>query len=160
MLSTQLASKREFVTAVEWQVQANSFREYDATAEGYVLPTNTTLAPLITRRLPTLKDMCVADTAGNVVSESGAFSALVAGETAPVPPSVEIFVNAVPVHFIRQARPTVARPLREKLGFELSYSHVNRAGATCEAEFWAQAQASGEQSGPRVTLQMEVSTLS
>ena len=65
------------------------------------------------------------------------------GEIAKVPSVVDIFVNAIPVHFVRDARPTVSRPGKAKLGFELSYSHSNQPGATCEAEFWVQAQASG-----------------
>ena len=68
------------------------------------------------------------------------------------PPAIVVNVQALPVHYIRDARPTVRRAKQQRVGLELSYSSETQF-ETCENEFWEQAQAEGQE-GTTVVLQV------
>jgi len=65
-------------------------------------------------------------------------------------------VQTVAVHYLEEARPSVNRAEKERVGLELSFDANVLSGATCEAEYWAQSRASDNGHGPLVRLQVEL----
>ena len=155
-VTATLASKREALFAMKWSVNTNSYDpKQGASAHGLVRAASNAL---FTRRIPVLGGIC----AGGV----GAPSGVVVADTNALGAAINIIVKAVPVYYARDARMMIMaflglnRPGEERVGLELSYSHELVPGETCELELWTQATASGDQRGPTVRLQLELSAQS
>ena len=131
------------------EVASNSYDPKQRShAHGFVLPYETNVN-VFTRRLPELSRLCSGGGDGGFAEFA---DQIIASDT--VASSIQIAVNAVPVHFLQDERPTVRRPKAEGVGLELIYSYDRQDGETCELEFWDQARASGNQDGPSVSLSL------
>ena len=169
-VDTTLASKHEFIHSIRWTLSANSFAlDSRTSAIGYAEAPS---GKIISRRLAGEHSLCGAPkttdptlpgiTVRTKVRKAHAFPYFHAAAAALTQCIVTttraqlVPLQAVAVHYFEEARPSVYRSKKERVGLELSFDANVLSGATCEAEYWAQSHISGDGRGALVRLQVEL----